>query len=79
MANLTEVKSTFEWQGRTWKAYWNGKTYGTTKYITCTSPTGSEAKVTYNPSAPHPVSVNKSHSVEFGREAVKSIGIEVGL
>ncbi len=77
MANLTSVKSTFEWQGRTWKSYWNGKTYPNgASYITCTSPTGSEAKVTYNPNAAHPVSVNKSHSVEFGQEAVKSIGIK---
>lgn len=75
MTQQTIVKGTFEWQGRVFKSYWNGKDYNGTKYVTTTSPTGSEAKVSYNESRPHPVDANKCHSVEFGREALKSVGI----
>lgn len=67
----TAVKSSFEYQGRTWKTYWNGKNYGDTKYITVTGDTGSEAKVTASISKG--ISVNKAHALDFAREAYKSI------
>ncbi len=74
MASFTEVKSSFEYQDRTWKSYWNGKDYNGTKYVTATSPNGSQAKVTCSPSKG--VSVGGAHSIEFARAALKSVGIE---
>jgi hypothetical protein len=69
---MTAVKSTFEYQGRTFKSYWNGKKYSDgTMYITATSDTGSEAKIVASPAKG--LSVGGSHSIEFARAAYKSI------
>ncbi len=74
MASFTEVKSTFEYQDRIWKSYWNGKTYNGTRYVTATSPTGSQAKITC--SETKGISVGGAHSLDFARVALKSIGIQ---
>lgn len=67
----TPVRGSFEWQGRTFQTYWNGKDYNGTKYITATAPTGSEARITA--SLTKGLSVNKAHSFEFAQAAYQSI------
>jgi len=71
MTNATPVKSSFEYQGKTYKTFWNGKTYGDAQYITTTAPSGGEAKVVASPSKG--LSVGGSHSLDFARAAYKSI------
>lgn len=68
---VTPVKNSFEWQGRTWQAYWNGKEYNGTQYITATSPTGSQAKITASLSKG--ISVNGAHSIDFAKAGYQSI------
>jgi hypothetical protein len=70
-AQVQAVKGSFEYQGRTYTTFWNGKDYGDTKYITVTSDANGESKVTASPSKG--ISVNKSHSVEFAKAAYQSI------
>lgn len=66
------IRSYFEWQGRQWKAYTNGKVYGDTRYVIATSDTGSQVKITYSLSKG--ISVGQGRSWEFGREAIRSLG-----
>jgi hypothetical protein len=65
------MKSNFEYQGKTYKTFWNERDYSGTKYITVTAPTGGESKVTASPSKG--ISVGGSHSIDFAKAAYKSI------
>ncbi len=71
---MNAVKGTFEYQGQEWKSFWNGKTYGDTKYITVSRPGGSEVKVSASTSKG--ISAGGSRSLDFAKAAYKSITSE---
>ena len=75
MTNATPKKVTFEYQNRNWSAYWNGKEYAhETVYVTVTpSSNGSSVKINYSPEAG--VSVGGTHSLDFGKTALRALGI----
>jgi len=70
-----QVKSQFAQpgSGQVWSTFWNGKTYGNgNQYITCRVG-NSEVRVTVNNGAIE--SVSGARSLDFGKEAAKSVGL----
>jgi hypothetical protein len=72
---IQAIKGSFEWQGRTFTAWTNGKVYGGgTRYVTTNSPTGSQAKITY--SLEKGISVGGAHGLDFARAALRGLGFD---
>ncbi len=70
---MAAVKGTFAFMGQSYKAFWNGKRYGATVYVTVTGERGSEVKVSWTegrlPQA------GGSHSTDFAEAALVSVGL----
>ncbi|MEO6891592.1 MAG: hypothetical protein ABI324_21600 [Ktedonobacteraceae bacterium] len=72
---VTPVKGTYEYLGRTSQSYWNGKTYGSTVYVSITSSTGKPYKVSYDVAAECVKEWSNQLSLDEAKSALQSVGI----